>query len=354
MSYNPYAAKRRQFGNNGPSITPTSTYAGEAADFYVAPAIHGADTIANGWVTQLDGIQNKAVVSGALVDATGLLQAGTANCDFTDGNNVTVDERVLTLTDLKVNEELCRSTILPTWQGMTGARQSMDWSNDKFRNFVIATVAAKTAQQVENAIWKGGAVSGFKGFLSNDGTFNAAADLAAGTLAGATTVDIATITNANAIGQFNLVYTKMADTTPAVLTLPDVAFYVSPKTYAAYCQQLAGLGAGSFGYTTSGSTVVNNAGQGINNQGTAQSFLNVGFMGIPIHVSGGMFNDAIVMTTHSNLFVGSNLRTDYAEASYIPVYQFDGSDNVRVAMRFGLGTQSGRAVEAVVGATWVG
>lgn len=343
MSYNPYAAKRRQFGNNGPAITPTSTYAGEAADFYVAPAIHGADTIANGWVTQLDGIQNKAVVSGAVVDADGLLQAGTANCDFTDGNNVTVDERVLTLTDLKVNEELCRSTILPTWQGMTGARQSMDWSNDKFRNFVIATVAAKTAQQVENAIWKGGAVTGFKGFLSADGTFDAAADLAAGTLAGATTVDIATISNSNAIAQFNLVYTKMADTTPAVLTLPDVAFYVSPKTYAAYCQQLAGLG----------SAVANTTGQGINNQASAQSFLNVGFMGIPIHVSGGMFNDAIVMTTHSNLFVGSNLRTDYAEASYIPVYQFDGSDNVRVAMRFGLGTQSGRAAEAVVGATWV-
>ena len=327
--------RRRQFGNNGPFITPNTTYAGEAADIYVAPALKGADTLANNWVTQLDGIQNKAVVSGVSVDATGFLQAGSANCDFTDGNNVTVDERVLTLTDLKVNEELCRSTILPTWQGMTGARNSMDWSSDSFRNFVIASVAAKTAEQVENNIWRGGSVAGF---LSNDGGWDAAG-LAAGTLASATIAPIAAITNINATAQFNIVYSKMAETTPATLNKADLAFYCSPKTYALYCQQLAGLGVG----------LANNAGQGINNQGAAQSFVGMTFMGIPIHVSGGVFDNVIVMALESNLYVGSNLRTDYTQAAYIPVYQFDGSDNVRVTMRFGLGTQVGLAAEAVIG-----
>lgn len=340
MSYNPYM-RRRNFATNNPQGADSGTYAGEAADFFVAPAILGADTIANNWVTPLSGIQNKAVVNGASV-ANDIIQA--AGCDWTDGNSVTIDERVLTLTDLMVNEQLCRGVILPTWQGMTGARDSMPWSNDSFRNFVIATVAAKVAERVELAIWRGGVTSGQKGFLSNDGTFNAATDLAAGTLAGATTVDIGTgITSANAITHFNAVYAKMAETTPAALTKPDIAFYVSPKTYAHYCQQLAGLGSAVSGTT----------GQGINNQATAQSFLNVGFMGIPIHVTGGVFDDAIVLTQESNLYVGSNLQTDYTQARYIDAWQYDGSDNVKISMRFGLGTQTGRPVEAVVGAVWV-
>lgn len=332
MSYNRFSRRHRAFAN--PALSPDpGTYAGEAADFYVAPAIHGADTVANNWVTQLDGIQNKAVVSGAYVGADVIQAAG---CDFADGNSVTVDERVLTLTDLKVNETLCRGSILPTWQGMTGARQSMDWSNDSFRNFVFATVAAKVAEGVENNIWVGGNTTGF---LSNDGTFDAAGWTAA-RLQGATEQAISAITNSNAIAQFNLVYTKMADVTPAALSKPDIAFYCSPKTYALYCQQLAGLGSAVSGTT----------GQGINNQATAQGFVGIGFMGIPIHVSGGIPNDCIVMAQEANLFVGSNLRTDYTNAAIIPAYQYDGSDNIKVVMQFGLGTQAGRLTEVVVGA----
>lgn len=337
MSYNPYL-RRRAFAN--PTLSPDpSTYAGEAADFYVAPAIHGADTVANGWVTQLDGIQNKAVISGAFVESD-IIQS--AACDWTDGNSVTVDERVLTLTDLMVNEALCRGSILPTWQGMTGARDSMPWSNESFKNFVIATVAAKTAESVENNIWVGGKI---KGLLSNDGTFDSAG-WAASQLQGCTEQVIVAITNVNAIDQFNLVYTKMVETTSAVISKADVAFYCSPKTYALYCQQLAGLGAG----TASSTSALNRAGQGINNQATAQGFVGMGFMGVPIHVSGGIPNDCIVMAQESNLYVGSNLRTDYTQARYIDAWQFDGSDNVKVAMRFGLGVQCGRKTEIVVGA----
>jgi len=333
--------RRRQFIANGPNISPATTYAGEASDIYVAPALLGADTLANNWVTQLDGLQNKAVVSGASVSDP--LQTGTAGaaCDFVDGQNVTIDERVLTLSEVKVNEELCRARILPTWQGMTGARNSMDWSSDSFRNFVIATVAAKTAEGVENAIWKSKSGVMTSGFLSNSGTFdNTGWEASVLQDAGATEVVILAPTSTTAIAEFNKVYTKMAETTPAVLTKPDTAFYCSPKTYALYAQELAGLG----------SSAASRAGQGINNQGAAQSFVGVGFMGIPIHVSGGIPDACIVMAQESNLYVGSNLRTDYTEAAYIPVYQFDGSDNVRVTMRFGLGCQVGTGSEVVVGA----
>jgi hypothetical protein len=72
-------------------------------------------------------------------------------------------------------------------------------------------------------------------------------------------------------------------------------------------------------------------------------------MGIPIHVTNGMPNDCIVMAQESNLYAGSNLRTDYTNAAIIPAYQYDGSDNIKVVMQFGLGVQAGRKTEIVVG-----
>ena len=56
-----------------------------------------------------------------------------------------------------------------------------------------------------------------------------------------------------------------------------------------------------------------------------------------------MFDDAIVLAQSENLVVGSNLMTDFSSVQYIPVFQYDGSDNVRVVMQFGLGTVAGTA-----------
>lgn len=63
-----------------------------------------------------------------------------------------------------------------------------------------------------------------------------------------------------------------------------------------------------------------------------------------------MFNDALVLTYEENLVVGSNLMTDYTTAQYIDAWQFDGSDQVKIAMRFGLGMQVGIPADVVVGA----
>ena len=62
-----------------------------------------------------------------------------------------------------------------------------------------------------------------------------------------------------------------------------------------------------------------------------------------------MFDDVIVLAQTENLVVGSNLMTDFSSVQYIPVYQYDGSDNVRVVMQFGLGTVAGIAADAIVG-----
>ena len=53
--------------------------------------------------------------------------------------------------------------------------------------------------------------------------------------------------------------------------------------------------------------------------------------------------------TNDNLVVGSSLGTELVEAKIIPTYQYDGSDNVRVVMNFGLGVQTGIGTDGVVG-----
>ena len=57
----------------------------------------------------------------------------------------------------------------------------------------------------------------------------------------------------------------------------------------------------------------------------------------------------MVFTYPDNLVVGANSYTADISAQLIPTYQYDGSDNVRAALRFAVGVQTGVAGDGVVG-----
>lgn len=341
MNKYPSRSRRRDFA--APAVSPATTYAGEQALPYVAPALKLAKTLTEGWVRQIDGIQNKAVISS--LSSTGTIV--DANCDWSSTDSLTLGERVLTLTDLAVMEELCRGTLLPTWAGATGARNSMTAGNPEFVQFALATVAGYTAQGVENGIWQGiDLTTDVVGFLSNDATFDndgyrASILAAGGTSASPNTREKVVTANgftaANIIGTtgaFHEVYDKAVASCPAILNKPDVAFYCSPKTAGALMQALAAAGSN----------------QGINMLGVNQAFPSLQYLGIPVHVCPGMFDDALILTYEDNLVVGSNLNTDYTSAQFIDAWQYDGSDNVKISMRFGLGMQVAQPLDCVVGA----
>lgn len=335
--------RRRAFANPNFGTPSAPSYAGDLVLPFVAPAVKSGDTIAKNYVRTLDGITNKAVIQTTSI-ADDIIQA--AGCAFEDGDSVTLNESVLTLTDLKVNEELCRGTLLPSWVSQRGSRATSDFGTPEFRAFVMEQTAAKTAESVENLIWKGGSVFA-KGFLSSDGTFDEAG-LAASACAGATyhtfgatAVTTGQITASTVIIAFGEVYQKAAESKAGILAKPDLKFFVSSKTAALYRQALA----------TAGGTLTP-TGQGYNNQVTNQGFGELNFLGVTIAECPGMFDNAIVLAQTENLVVGSNLMTDLIDAQYIPVYQYDGSDNVRVVMQFGLGCASGIASDVVIGGTW--
>ena len=336
MGYSNSLRKRREFTPANPTVTPATTYAGVLSSPFVAPAMKLASTLVNGYVRQIDGIQNKAVISSLTSDDP--LQAAAENCAWNDGADLTLGERVLTLSDLAVMQSLCRATLLPTWAGMGSARATMTAGSPEFVNFAMATVAAATAQSVENNIWLGGTVVG-KGFLSNSGTFNRAGFGAAildptlinhvDVTAGGFADDVIT----QGTGAFDLAYNGAITNCPAILNKPDVAFYVGTACAGQYMTAL-GVAGGS-GYQTNV---------------TNQSFTNLQYLGIPIRVCPGMPAQAIVLTYQDNLVVGSNLNTDYTSAQYIDHWQYSGSDETRIVIRFGLGMQVAVPGDVVVGA----
>ena len=314
-------SKKREF-----DITITGdTYAGVHALPYVTAALRSPDTVAKGYVRTLDGLTKSAVINN-IASSNPIVAAA---CAFSSENSVSTTEQVLTLTDLKVNEQICRGTVFPTWLG-----QGMDRNGNlpqAFSDFVLQVVAGKAAAQLELGIWQGSSPFGV-GFLSDDGNQDeAGADASA--MKDFTEVDFAdALAAADIITDLNSVYAQAAADLPQILTKPGFGFYMNAKTYSFYCQALAAA-------TTF---------QGL---GAAGSFNALTYMGFPIYVCPGMFNDVIVATYPENLVFGTNNSTDWTEVRLIPAYEYDGSDNVKIVMNFAVGVQVAVATDGVYGST---
>ena len=329
MANNKYnLSKEYQF-----DITVTdNTYAGKLALPYVTAAVKSPDTVAKGYVRQIDGLNRKAVISNLGISDP-ILAAG---CDFNTDNTaaMALTEQVLTLTDLRVNEQVCRKTIFPTWIG-----ENMDRNGNipgSFEDFLLATVAGKAGAQLENGLWVSNTAGLFgAGFLSNDGVFDqnglnasACADFTQSTLnSGAAT------TNANIDDALATVFDAVVGSHPGLLDKPDFGFYMNNKMYGFYGQFLTAAGQG----------------QGINMRGSDQGIDGLTYLGYPIYRCPGMPDDAIVATYKENMVFGTNLATDWTEARVIPTYEYDGSDNVRIVMNFAVGVQTGVKTDGVVG-----
>jgi hypothetical protein len=104
---------------------------------------------------------------------------------------------------------------------------------------------------------------------------------------------------------------------------PDLKLYLSSNIVRAYIRALGGFGASGLGAN------------GTNNQGT-QWYTNgsLSFDGLPIFMAPGLGDDRGLATTASNLHFATGLLSDLNEVKVIDMADLDGSQNVRVIMRF--------------------
>ena len=304
-----------------------NTYAGELALPYVTAALLGAETIAKGRCRFLEGIVGKTVISG--LATTDTIQA--ANCDFSGGSNVALTEQVLNPSDLAVMEEVCRGTMYPTWIAANGRMERNGDLPVAWGDFLLGAVAERTGSNLENLLWSGdaGAVFG-TGFLSNDGLIDEAGiDASACANFVEATTSAAAWDNTNILANLSTIFDS-ASAIPGILGKPGCGFYVSYEAYAFFLQAMA----------------LQNTGPGFN-----QSMEGANYLGYPVYATSGIPNtvDVAVFTYPDNLVVGANSYTADISAQLIPTYQYDGSDNVRISMRFAVGVQTGVATDGVVG-----
>jgi len=292
----------------------TSTYAGEFAGKYISAALLSGSTIENGGISVKPNVKFKEVIKK--VSTSGLI--ANASCDFADTGTVTLTERILQPEEFQVNVELCKKDFRSDWEAVQMGYSTFDKLPPKFSDFLISHVAAKVAEKTEQNIWQG--------VNANAGEFDGFSTLLA---ADSDVIDVtgSAITASNVISELG----SIVDAIPSTLYgQEDMYIYVSQNIARAYVRALGGFGASGLGAN------------GVNAQGT-QWWNNgsLSFDGVKLFVANGLADDTAVAAEKSNLYFGTGLLSDHNEVKVIDMSDLDGSQNVRVIMRFTSGVQYG-------------
>ena len=297
----------------------TTTYAGEFAGKYIAAALLSSKTLEDGAITIKPNVKYKEVIKKVATDSNVIKDA---TCDFADTATVTLTERILQPEEFQVNLELCKKDFVSDWEAVQMGYSAFDSLPPAFSDFLIGHVAGLVAEKNEQNIWGGvnataGEFDGFTTLMAADADVNDAAN-------GAET----SFTSSNIITLLG----NVADALPsAVFGKEDLTIYVPQVAYQAYIRALGGFGSNGLGAA------------GIGAQGT-QWFNNnnaLSFEGIKVQLAPGMPSDHIVAGQATNLYFGTGLLSDHNEVKLLDMADLDGSQNVRVVMRFTAGVQYG-------------
>lgn len=294
------------------SVSLTSTYAGEFSGKYIAAALLSASTLDSGAISILPNVKFKSVIQKGATDDI----VKDASCDFvTNQGTLTLTEAVLQPEEFQVNLQLCKKELHNSWEAAQMGYSAFDNLAPSFAEFVISHVAAKVADKTEKNIWSGA--------TANSGEFDG---FTAKLTADADVIDVAagTVTAANVIAELG----KVVDAIPTVVYgQEDLTLYVSSNVARAYIRALGGFAA------TIGANGSDNKGTQWYNGG------ELSFDGINIFVAKGLADNTMIAAQKSNLYFGTGILNDQNEVKVIDMSDIDGSQNVRIIMRFTAGVQ---------------
>jgi hypothetical protein len=309
------------------SVSLTTTYAGEFSGKYIAAALLSADTLDKGLITVMPNVKFKSVIQKASTDDI----VKDASCDFqTDQGTLTLTEAILQPEEFQVNMDICKKDLHDSWEAEQMGFSAFDNLAPNFADFVLAHVASKVADRTEKNIWSGstavsGQFDGFETLLAADAALPAGQELTG-----------AAVTNLN-VQEF---LGDVVDAIPtAVYGSEDLIIYAASDVIRAYTRALGGftaLGGGANGYE---------------NKGNNQVLGNLFFDGIPVVAARGANSGTIIAAEKSNLFFGTGLLNDLNEVRVIDMAENDGSQNVRIVMRFTAGVQYAQVTDIVLRTT---
>jgi hypothetical protein len=302
------------------AFTTSSNFAGTAAGFYISAALKEAKSL--GYLTMIENVKfksniQKQALSGVLADAT---------CNFTGAGTLALTEAVLEPKNLQVNLDLCKSTLLDSFESLQMRAGAGAPPPASFDDYVISYMAGVIADGTEGGIWLGTAAGAgsFQGFVGTGGYLLAAQD--------ATVVQVdndggagTAYTAANIIANLQALTAAIP---AAVYVKEDLHIYMSPKTFRLYISAVSTLGY-------------------INAYSMNKDYDAV-FEGVKIAVCPGMRNDTMVAAQKSNLFFGTDLLSDATRITILDMAALDGSDNMRLVARYSAGVKQGIGADIVL------
>ena len=299
------------------AFTTTSNYAGKAAGFYISAALNQANSLE--YLTLMENIKFKSNIQ----KMAGSSLVTNANCDFESAGTLALTENVLTPKNLQINLDLCKATLLDSWEALQMRAGAGAPPPASFDDYVISYMGEIIANGVEGSIWSGtGATGGeFEGFLTaTTGAFAVDGTVNASTASGAYLAS-------NIIANLQQLTSDMATNISAVLRKEDLHIYMSPKTYAVYVSAVSTLGY-------------------VNAYNMNGDYAPV-FEGYKIAVCNGMPDNQLVAAEKSNLFFGTDLLSDQTRIALMDMAALDGSDNMRLVARYSGGVQLGIGADIV-------
>jgi hypothetical protein len=297
----------------------TSNFAGKAAGFYIAAALKEAKSL--DFINTMENVKYKSNIQRM----AGSTVVRDATCDFTDHGTLAMTEKVLEPKNLQINLDLCKKTLLTSWEAMEMRAGAGAPPPPSFEDYVISYMGEIIAQATENSIWSGVAANNgeFAGFLGTATGYllpGVDATVIQSTASGAYTA-------ANIIANLQTLTSDMAANTPAILHKDDLHIYMNPKTYAFYISAVSTLG-----YVNA-----------YNMNGDYEPV----FEGYKIAVCPGMVDNQLVAAQKSNLFYGTDLLSDATRIVMMDMSALDGSDNMRLVARYSGGVQTGVGADIV-------
>ena len=303
----------------------TSTYAGQFSGKYIAAALLSAPTLDKEYITIKPNIKYKEVIKKYSNDA--IVFDGT--CDFNPTSTVTLSEQILQPDEFQVNLTLCKKDFRSDWEALEMGISIYDHLPPTFTDFMIGQVAGQVAQKIEQNIWTGNS--------STNGNFASFSELLlSGSVAGGQNAPVSgAFTAANNITGSTTVLAGLQTVVNAIpITVygkEDLGIYVSTQAVKAFQTAVGG-----------GSSYAN----GYMNQ-TVIGAKPLDFQGIPLLHCPGLPASTVIAAQKSNLFFGTALLSDKNEVKVLDMADLDGSQNVRIIMRYTAGVQYGIGTDIV-------
>ncbi len=147
------------------ALTVASNFAGKAAGFYISAALKQATSL--DYLTVMENVKYKQNIQRM----AGSSVVRDATCDFTENGTLAMTEKVLEPKNLQINLDLCKKTLLTSWEALEMRAGAGAMPPVSFEDYVISYMGEIIAQATEESIWGGTAATNgeFEGFCSAAG-----------------------------------------------------------------------------------------------------------------------------------------------------------------------------------------